>query len=112
MPSEDKIVSKYKVLEVPEFKSAVPPHLLAKLKDDGERYLVEMVSKSEQREVWLTNVAKNGNEANIDVDVRLTKLEKFAERLTNKWSVLVFFFTISLPVIIKVVIEHYWNKKP
>ena len=46
--------SRYTPLEVPEFNSTIPPHLLGKLTEQ-ERYLVETLSKMEQQNTWLIN---------------------------------------------------------
>jgi hypothetical protein len=101
----DKTDSRYKALHVPEFKSTIPPHVLSKL-PESERYLVEMVSKMEQRDTWLTDAATNGNAADIALDLRVARIEKLIERLTNRWSVIVYLVVVSLPVIVKILIER------
>jgi hypothetical protein len=101
-----KAESRYKILVVPDFKSTIPPHVLSKL-PESERYLVEMVSKMEQRDTWLTDAAKDSNEADIALDIRVATIEKLIERLTNKWSVIVYLFVVSMPVVVKVLIERW-----
>jgi hypothetical protein len=103
----EKTDSRYKVLAVPEFKSTIPPHVLAKL-PESERYLVEMVSKMEQRDAWLINATTGGNEANISLDIRLSRVEKLIERLTNKWSLVVYLVLLAMPVIVKVLITRWF----
>lgn len=70
-----------------------------------------MVSKMEQRDAWLTSAATNGNDADIQLDIRVTKMEKFIERLTNKWSVVVYLGVVSAPVLLKVLIERWLSVK-
>jgi hypothetical protein len=101
-----KTESRYKFLVVPDFKSTIPPHVLSKL-PESERYLVEMVSKMEQRDTWLTDAAKNSNEAEIALDIRVATIEKLIERLTNRWSVIMYLIVVSLPVVLKVLISHW-----
>lgn len=98
--------SRYKTLTVPEFKSTIPPHVLAKL-PESERYLVEMVSKMEQRDAWLIGAATSGNDAYMSLDVRVSRVEKLIERLTNKWSVIVYLVVMALPVVLKVLIGRW-----
>lgn len=105
----DKPDSRYKALSVPEFRSTIPPHVLARL-PESERYLVEMVSKVEQRDAFLINAATNANEASIGLDIRVTKVEKFIERLTNKWSVIAYIILLSVPVVLKILIERWLSK--
>lgn len=107
--TEQETHSRYKAIVVPEFKSAIPPHLLAKL-PEADRYLVEMVSKTEQANTWLMTALKDENEAKIELDVRLTKVEKWMTMLCNKWSLVALVLLIITPVVAKVVIERYWFK--
>jgi hypothetical protein len=105
----EKTDSRYKALVVPEFKSTIPPHVLARL-PESERYLVEMVSKVEQRDAFLINAATGGQEAAIALDIRVTKVEKFIERLTHKWSVIAYIGLLSMPVIVKILVERWLSK--
>jgi hypothetical protein len=106
MPSDEKTESRYKALNVPEFKSSIPPHVLAKL-PESERYLVEMVSKMEDRDKWLIAAVVSGNQANIELDVRVTKNEKWIDRLTSKWAILSYLLAAALPVLLKVLFENW-----
>jgi hypothetical protein len=102
--ADDKQESRYKPLEVGEFKSTIPAHVLAKL-PESERYLVEMVSKMEERDKWLIGAAKGSNQANIELDIRVAKQEKIMGNLLSKWAIIGYIFAMALPVILKVFIE-------
>jgi hypothetical protein len=108
--ADEKQESRYKPLEVGEFKSTIPAHVLAKL-PESERYLVEMVSKMEERDKWLIGAARGANQANIELDIRVSKQEKIMDRLLSKWAIVAYFFAVGLPVALKVLIEQ-WIKKP
>lgn len=106
--ADEKQESRYKALVEPEFKSTIPPHLLAKM-PESDRYLVEMVSKMEERDKWMIVAVKDGNHANIELDIRVDKLERFKERVTSKWSVLAYLVAAALPVALKYLFD-YWSK--
>lgn len=57
-----------------EFKSTIPPHLLANLPED-ERFMVETMSKLENQYGWLAEVAVRNNQATLDLDGRVTVVE-------------------------------------
>ena len=106
----DDIKSKYELLVVPDFKSAIPPHLLGKLTDQ-ERYLVETLSKMEQQNTWLIVAAVKASNAAIDLDIRQTKVEQWKDRLTSKWSLLAALGLVVLPVILQKLADYFWTKK-
>lgn len=106
--ADDKQDSRYRPLEVGEFKSTIPAHVLAKL-PESERYLVEMVSKMEERDKWLIGAARGANQANIELDLRVTKQEKIMDKILSKWAILAYLFAAGLPVALKVIIEHWLN---
>lgn len=108
--ADDKPESRYKPLDSPEFKSTIPAHVLAKL-PESERYLVEMVSKMEERDKWLIASARSANQANIELDVRLMKQEKIIDRVLGKWAILGYLLAAALPVALKVLFEN-WFEKP
>jgi hypothetical protein len=108
--ADEKEESRYKPLEVGEFKSSIPPHVLAKL-PESERYLVEMVSKMEERDKWLIGAARSANQANIELDIRVSKQEKFIDRVMSKWAILGYLLAVALPVVLKVLFEN-WIGKP
>lgn len=109
MATDDK-ESRYKELEVPEFKCTIPPHLLSKL-DDADRYLVEIASKMEQQNAWMVGVLRNENEATVEMDSRLGRIEKWKERLMSRWTMAVALGVICIPVVLKAVVDR-WLGKP
>jgi hypothetical protein len=104
--ADDKQESRYKPLEVGEFKSTIPAHVLAKL-PESERYLVEMVSKMEERDKWLIGAARSGNQANIELDIRVTKQEKIMDKILSKWAIVAYILAVAFPVVLKLLIEHW-----
>lgn len=104
--ADDKQESRYKPLEVGEFKSTIPAHVLAKL-PESERYLVEMVSKMEERDKWLIGAARSGNQANIELDIRVTKQEKIMDKILSKWAIVAYVLVVAFPVVLKLLIEHW-----
>jgi hypothetical protein len=106
--ADEKQESRYKPLESSEFKSSIPRHVLAKL-PESDRYLVEMVSKMEERDKWLIDAARNANQANIELDIRLSKQEKIIDRAVSKWAILGYLLAAALPVVIKVMVEKWAN---
>lgn len=97
--------SKFSVLRVPEFKSMIPEHFLAKLSEQ-ERYLVQTLSKMEQENVWLVGMMSVTNDAVMDIDVRLQKVEQWKERLTSKWTLLLGAAALTFPVLLKAIFDH------
>jgi len=107
----DEIKSRYEALAVPEFKSAIPAHLLGKLSDQ-ERYLVETLSKMEQQNSWLIGAAVKGSAAVVDLDTRQAKVEQWKDRLMSKWSLVVVAFGLAAPVALTKIVEYIWKKGP
>lgn|SRR4051812_11021856 len=101
----EKLESRYRLLVQPEFKTTVPDHLIARLPMQ-DRFLIQMVSVTEQRDAWLRSALRDGNAADRELDVRVTKLEEFVSKLTNKWSVIAYIIALSLPVFLKVIIDR------
>lgn len=108
--ADEKPESRYKPLDSPEFKSTIPAHVLAKL-PESERYLVEMVSKMEERDKWLIGAARGSNQANIELDIRLSKQEKIIDRVMSKWAIVAYIAIAGFPVVLKILFEN-WLKKP
>jgi hypothetical protein len=109
--ADEKEESRYKPLEVGEFKSSIPAHVLAKL-PESERYLVEMVSKMEERDKWLIGAARGSNQANIELDIRLSRQEKIIDRVMSKWAIFAYLLAAALPVALKVLFENWVGKHP
>jgi len=108
---EPTLDSRYKVLAVPEFKSAIPQHLLGKLSEQ-ERYLVETLSKMEQKTSWLIVAAVESNRALIETEKRVTRLDRWKDVLTSRWSMIIAFVSLCAPVILKALFDKYFLKKP
>lgn len=100
MSEEEKITTKYQVLEKPDFKSAIPSHLTTKLSDQ-EKYLVETLSRMEQQTSWLVTNMLTMNKAVVEVDSEVQKLFVFKRMLLSKWSVVFWIITVTVPVLLK-----------
>lgn len=98
---------KLRLLAVPEFKSAIPAHLLEKLTDQ-ERYLVETLSRLEQQNGWLIVTLVATNNATVQVEKRLGGVESWKDKVTSRWAPIVGGVAVSLPIIIKFVLEKIW----
>jgi hypothetical protein len=108
---DEQIKSRYRPLAVPEFRSTIPPHLLAKL-EDQERYLVETLSKFELQNHWLVVAAVEANAAIIELDGRQTRVELWKERLTSKWALIIGLLVLVAPVVLKALADRFLGKKP
>lgn len=107
MPDEDTekyTKSRYKVHDVPVFKSAIPPHILAKL-SEGERYLMELTSINEQSNAWLEGATKTHSESVVELDLRLMRVEEIISMVTSKWALISALLILSIPVIIKYLLD-------
>jgi len=118
----------YDQLALREFKSTIPPHLLANLPDD-ERFMVETMSKLENQFGWLSEGLVKTNGAAIDLDervsllennqrdatVRLAVMEKQEDRVnklwdwkqlfTGKWGVIAAIAIVVLPLLLKFLLD-------
>jgi hypothetical protein len=127
--------SRYVQLEVPEFKSTIPAHLLGKL-SDSERFMVETMSKLENQSDFLVKAAMQGNRENLDIDSRLTVLESWKERVgvgepvmadvvdkvkklwdwhqmfSGRWGVIWALALIVVPIVLKLLIDLALKKGP
>jgi len=130
--------SRYQPLQVKEFKSSIPQHILAKL-SDGERYMVETMSKLENQGDWLIETIQVQHSALRELDLRQTGTEKWkseaehrivtvektstdssvlAEKvwdwknlMTGRWAILFWLATILIPVALKFLLD-VWLKRP
>jgi hypothetical protein len=127
--------SRYVQLEVPEFKSTIPAHLLGKL-SDSERFMVETMSKLENQSDFLVKAATQGNRENLDIDSRLSVLEGWKEKmgtgepvvadmvikvnklwdwhqmLSGKWAVIWALAIIVVPIVLKLLLDLAIKKGP
>jgi hypothetical protein len=126
-------------LPTKEFKSTIPPHLLGKL-SESERYMVETMSKLENETEWLMTVVQGQNKLGIELNRRLVLVEAALGRLDNrvqsldssaqsaitqvkvlwdwkqlvsgKWAIVFWVATITIPLLLKVVLDHWLKKGP
>lgn len=106
MSEQDQPKSKYKALTPFIPQSKIPAHLLAVL-NEQERYMVESMSKLEQRNEWLEKAALEDRSAVIDLDERMAATEKWRSVLSSKWSVIIGLALICAPIIIKLILEKW-----
>jgi len=126
---------RYVQLEVPEFKSTIPNHLLGKL-SDSERFMVETMSKLENQSDFLVKAALESNRENLDIDSRLSVLEGWKEKqgtgepimvdvvakvqklwdwhqmFSGKWAVIWTLALIVIPIVLKLLIDLATKKGP
>jgi len=127
--------SRYVHLEVPEFKSTIPAHLLGKL-SDSERFMVETMSKLENQSDFLVKAVTENNRENLDIDSRVTVLEGWKEKMgtgepqvadmvvkvnklwdwhqmfSGKWAVIWAMALIVIPIVLKLLIDLAIKKGP
>lgn len=65
---------RYEPMAPREFKSSIPAHLLANLPED-ERFMVETMSKLENKFNWLSEWTVKNNGSTLDLDERVMALE-------------------------------------
>lgn len=99
--------SRYPKLELPKFESKIPPHLLNRLSDQ-EKWLIETLSRIDQKADWFMASITRTNQIEREIDVRLSRVERF----TGKWAVVgagcIMFFTAMLGAFAKTVFQHIW----
>ena len=111
----DETKSRYHRLTKPEFASKIPAHLVAKL-DEKERWLVETLSKLDFKTDWVVDQVIDSNEQQIDIDVRLQKIENWKAVLSGKWALLgavgLMVLTALLSAGAKTLVEHFLKGGP
>jgi hypothetical protein len=104
---KDDVDSRYPKLEVPKFESKIPAHLLNRLSDQ-EKWLVETLSKIDQKSDWFMAAIMRTNEIHREIDLRLLRVERF----TGKWAVIgaacVVVVTAFLGAFAKTAFSHIW----
>jgi len=104
----DQRIPRYQELEKPEFKSAIPPHLVNKLSEQ-EKYLVETLSRMEAQNEWLIKAVLEGNRSAIETDLRVQELQDWKSMVSSKWAVVAAFLLICLPVLVKAILDRLWK---
>lgn len=111
----DETKSRYPRLELPKFESKIPTHLVNKMTDQ-EKWLVETISKLDQKTDWLLQKTVETNEHVLADDVRIAKIEEWKSLFSGKWAVvagLAFMATTAIAsAIARGVIEHFSTKGP
>jgi len=101
----DQRIPRYQELEKPEFKSAIPPHLVNKLSAQ-EKHVVETLSRMEAQTGWLIKAVLEGNRSAVETDLRVQELQDWKTMVSSKWAVVVAFLIICFPVIVKAVLDR------
>ena len=123
-------------VQVREFKSTIPSHLLGKL-SESERYMVETMSKLENQSDWLVSIAVENRKTLMvvgagvalaeDMEKRVVELEAavlkpeglrekvsklwdWKTMMSGKWAVLWALLLIVFSVVLKYVMD-LWTKK-
>lgn len=127
----------YEPLTAREFKSTIPAHLIHKL-SDGERYMVETLSRLENQYDWMLAALLNQNKMVLDLARRqshdeawrsesspkLAAAEKSTQDISHKVSslwdwkntmvgrtgVLLWLVTIILPLVLKFILDWLMRK--
>lgn len=102
----DRSSSRYAVLEKPEFKSSIPPHLVNKL-SEHEKWLCEAISIIQAQNEWLIEAALESNRIHIESDIRIQEVQDWKAMFSSKWTVIAGFFLLLIPVALKSLLEHY-----
>lgn len=123
---------RYEPIILREFKSTIPPHLIAHLPDD-ERFIVETVSKLENQYAWMVENVVRNNGAALDLDERVSSLEGTGSRTTarlavmegqadkvdklwdwkqffsGKWAILAAIGIMVIPIALKFILDLFWK---
>jgi len=83
----DEPKSRYPKLELPEFESKIPPHLVNKMTDQ-EKWLVEAISKLDQKTDWLLHKIVETSDHVIEIDLRTAKIEDWKMIFSGKWALI------------------------
>lgn len=73
----------YDPLVTREFKSTIPAHLLGKL-SDGERHMVETLSRLENQYEWMLTALLQQNKMVLDLAHRQSKTEEWRAEISPK----------------------------
>jgi len=105
----------YELLELREFKSTIPPHLLGKL-SESERYIVETLSRLENQNNWLVSALLKVNKDVLDCDRRINEIKKdvsiisdWKQLISGKWAVLAALGLIIASASVKLIFDALWH---
>lgn len=79
--------SRYPKLELPVFESKIPPHLVNKMSDQ-EKWLVETISKLDQKTDWLLQKMVETSGHVVEIDIRTAKIEDWKTIFSGKWALI------------------------
>ena len=107
--------SSFHRLVKPEYSSKIPPHLLVRL-DEKERWTMEALAKLDFKQDWLVDKVIEANEQQIDLDVRVKKIEQWKAVLSGKWALIgavgLMVLTALLSAGAKSLVEHFLKGHP
>jgi hypothetical protein len=86
--------SNYPALELPEFESSIPEHLLEGVSKDT-KFIMENINIQTQYIKWLCEAAIDTNEQVRKTNGRLTKVENWKNKLTNGWTITAAIITVG-----------------
>lgn len=90
--SEDD--STYPRIELPEFNSSIPEHLLENVSKEN-RFVMENLSIQTQYIKWLCQAAVDTNQQVRKTNGRLIKVENWKEKLSQWWVAAAAIFAVS-----------------
>jgi len=103
--------STYQKLELPEFDSAIPEHLLHNISKENQ-FVMENISIQTQYIKWLCNAAVETNHQVRKTNGRLLVVENWKDKIANWWVATAAIFAVSgtatlvIAKIIKTVNDH------
>lgn len=107
--------SRYPKLELPTFESKIPPHLVNKMTDQ-EKWLVETISKLDQKTDWLLQKMVETSGQVLEIDVRTTRIENWKTVFSGKWALIgaVCFMVVTAITSAgaRALFEHFASKHP
>lgn len=105
MSEKPERMGRYKQLQKPEFKSSIPSHLVNKLSDQ-EKWIIESLSRMESVHEWLVKGVLDGNQADIELDLRVQIVEDWKSMISSKWAVIGGFLLMCLPILLEKIVSR------
>jgi hypothetical protein len=101
-------------LVVPEFVSAIPPHLLDQL-SDKERWQFNTLSEMAQKLTWVADqtvesrvLAIEAKDYAASAHTRVDAFEKWRTSLTSRWSMAIGVVAILAPALVKTFFDRWF----
>lgn len=91
--------STYPQLELPEFESTIPPHLLNGVSPENQ-FVMEHINIQTQYIKWLCEAAIDTNQQVRKTNGRLKKVESWKDKLSSLWVTVGALFTFLSTVVI------------